>query len=273
MLSKTTFFKKMGTISEQVRGISVKASCNEREHVFNKRIMKIGIGLLNGRNCGVYLRQGAPTRVCRAVVVGLVGLSMSASAQILSNLPGGFGGAHTAGTQFNSHAFTTGSNSGGYTLDSAVVAITSVTGSPGDFVVGIHAASGDDPGALLENLAGADPGAAGNHTFTSGGITLDANTTYHIQLSSPTSGMGNSYSLSTTSGGTATSTDGWTMAADGRQSFNSGGSWSSLSLGGELIYAINATPVPEPHEYALFVGLGLIGFVAARRHLVCKALA
>ncbi len=258
-----------------MRGICLKAFCDERENMDAKKTMKSGISLLNERNRGTCLRQGTLERMCCAVAVGLVGLSVSVSAQIVSNL----GESDTSfpyevrGSSFASNAFTTGSNAGGYTLDSVTVAIESIAGSPGDLVVGIHAASGADPAELLEDLAGADPGAAGNHTFTSAGTHLDANTTYHIQLSSPTSSSGNSYIFEYTYSSAQTSSDGWEIANSSRESSNSGGSWSNFSTGRMHRFSIQATPVPEPHEYAMFAGLGLIGFVAARRHLISKALA
>ncbi len=235
--------------------------------------MKTGLGRINGRNYGGGLRQWTLRRVCSAVAVGLVGLSVSASAQIVSNLgeepiqviPA------VRGTALASNAFTTGSNLGGYTLDSATINIRGVNGSPGDLVVGIHASSGLNPGAQLEDLAGADPQAAGNHTFTSSGINLNANTTYHIQLSSPTSSGESAYSWFATESDSQTSTDGWTIADAGRDFAEE--SWGNLTEGKSYHFSIQATPVPEPHEYAMFVGLGLIGFVAARRRLHSEALA
>ena len=253
----------------------MKAFCDEREHVFDKRIMKNGIDWLNERSRGVYLRQGSLRRVSRAVAVGIVGISISVSAQLVSNLgeaEGAFVFPLTQG-QHASNAFTTGSNIGGYTLDSVTIAIRAVNGSPNDLVVAIHTASGSNAGAVLEDLAGVDPSAAGNHTFTSAGITLDPNTTYHIRLGSPTSNSSNSYNWSTTGSDAQTSSDGWVIADASRETATGLGAWSAFSGGESYRFSIQATPVPEPHEYAMFVSLGLIGFVAARRHMVSKALA
>ena len=225
------------------------------------------------------LRQGERTctrkshGLIRFLAISLALLPTFVSAQIVSNL------GEVLSTIFNvsntfviSNAFTTGSNVGGYTLDSATVNLFNISGSPGDLVVGIHSASGSDPGGLLEDLAGADPGAGGNHTFTSTGLTLDADTTYFIQLSSPSSVPGNSYLWSFTSSDNETSSDGWAIADVGRISNDSGGTWSNAGGSSSGRFSIQATPVPEPHEYAMFVGLGLVVFVGARRRLVSKAL-
>jgi hypothetical protein len=46
------------------------------------------------------------------------------------------------------------------------------------------------------------------------------------------------------------------------------GSFSPLTAAGNVTVVYNYTPVPEPHEYAMIAGLGLIGFAAARRRLM-----
>ncbi len=205
---------------------------------------------------------------------------MSVSAQIVSNLAESADSFTHAGNVFsgfnidfgNASTFTTGSNSGGYTLTSATISFNDTEGSPANIQVTVNSDSGGDPGASLGTLAGANPTTAANYTFTNAGISLSANTTYFLTLlasGSPT-GSSNRYNAVTTFSDNETTSDGWSIGDGGRSTSDGGANWG---VGLTMKFSVTATPVPEPHEYAMFVGLGLVGFVVARRHMVSKALA
>ena len=81
-------------------------------------------------------------------------------------------------------AFTTGSADGGYLLSSVSVYIFGINGEPGDLTVTVRAnGAGDWPGAVVATLSGANPAAAGTHTFAcTSSCALDSDTTYHLML-------------------------------------------------------------------------------------------
>ena len=88
-------------------------------------------------------------------------------------------------------AFTTGSNSLGYTLGAVTARFSSKVNSPGAIVAAIHAADGTNPSnpaaTASITLSGSDPDAAGLHTFTcSTSCDLASSTTYFVVFSSPT---------------------------------------------------------------------------------------
>ena len=100
-------------------------------------------------------------------------------------------------------AFTTGSASGGYTLNSVTAKFHQTVGvAPADnIVVKIHANSSGVPATnAVTTLSGSNPGAVGDdYTYTcSSNCVLTAGTTYHLAISAE---VGNdSYSLAGTAG-------------------------------------------------------------------------
>lgn len=190
------------------------------------------------------------------------------SAQIVSNLDEVANSADSVtSTLWRANRFTTGNNAGGYTLDSVIGRFSAQT-TAGTFIAQIYSDNESRPNVSLESLTGAAPATAGDHTFSSAGLSLDANTSYWIAWTA-TSGQ---YTPENTFSNSETSTDGWTIGGSSA-SGDAGGNWTAESGPGARLFSIQATPVPEPHEYAMFVGLGLMVFVGARRHLVSKALA
>ena len=202
------------------------------------------------------------------------------SAQIVSNLAQSTVDNWIAGNVFGTEgglatAFTTGSNAGGYSLTSAtIVAHENQSGSPANIQVTVNSDSSGNPGASLGALTGANPSTIGNHTYTNDGILLAANTTYLLTLLAPGSpgGGANFYSIATTNSDTETTSDVWSIADSGLSTFNGGTSWN-VSGSTSLKFSLTATPVPEPHEYALMVGLGLVGFVFLRRRMLANQVA
>ena len=100
-------------------------------------------------------------------------------------------------------AFTTGNRLGGYTLASVTAGFDAKTGSPGNIVVGLHAAdttNGANPAATaLKTLTGSAPD-AGFHSFTcsGSGCNLEYDTTYFIVMSTADTSGTNHYNLDVT---------------------------------------------------------------------------
>ena len=118
-------------------------------------------------------------------------------------------------------AFTTGSNTGGYTLSSIAIAFRATVGSPKDLEVTLHAASGSNPntGTTLATLSGSSPSTVGSYTYTcSSGCDLSASTTYFVYIKAPNSASGSHYLATfTSSDETLTpSGNGWSIADKGR---------------------------------------------------------
>ncbi len=224
-----------------------------------------------------HLRQGVRTcsrqshGLIRLLAISLAILPMLVAAQIVSNLGesnNNDGGVNS--TAWNAASFTTGSNAGGYTLTSATMLFGAATGSPSNFEARIFDNNSGEPGNILGSLSGSSPSTAGTHDFTTSGINLTANTTYFL-VSTAEGASGNGFENRFTSSTSETSSDGWAIGDAFIFSNDQGTTWHNL--GAEvMMFSISATPVPEPHEYAMLVGLGLMGFVVARRHLVSKAL-
>jgi hypothetical protein len=153
--------------------------------------------------------------------------------------------------------FTTGNNSGGYTLSSIELLMAGAAGAPSGFSVSLFDAGGRDPGSTeLENLSGsANPATAGVFAYASSGLVLAPSTGYWIIATADTvSTIGN---FNWSSGGAAglISQNGWFVNV-GAVSSTSGASWSQTT---PFQFAIYATPVPEPSSLALlFCGGALV---------------
>ena len=144
-------------------------------------------------------------------------------------------------------AFTTGSNSLGYTLGAVTARFAAKVGSPGAIVAAIHAANGSNPADSASiTLSGSDPDAAGLHTFTcSTGCDLAKDTTYFVVFSSPTStsGLPKYYSWQITTSDDKTlwpAGSGWAIADAGR--YKSGtAAWAAMTLGRTGVMHVTAT--------------------------------
>ncbi len=155
-------------------------------------------------------------------------------------------------------AFTTDANS--YTLDSVTLNMGTATTTGGLFSVGIYSNSLGNPGTLLKTLTGStNPASDSNYTFTSSGLSLTANNTYHV-VASVSSGLAN-YSWQNTSD--TTETGPWVFPNYITLSTNQGGGWAQG--GTNMIMSVSATPIPEPSTYATMCGVLALGWAAWRR--------
>ena len=129
------------------------------------------------------------------------------------------GAATVSTTQSSAQGFTTGTNSGGYTLDSVELAVTPFDGTASDITVSIYSESSGDPGTLVHTLT--TPGSLSDPvtTFTApSGATLAASTTYYVVASTT-----NTLFLLSRTEATAEDTggaSGWSIADDRRFSRN-----------------------------------------------------
>ena len=135
--------------------------------------------------------------------------------------------------------FSTGSQSGGYTLKSVTGRFANDIGSPGNIVVKLHAAdtgNSSNPAATAianANFTGNNPSTTGLYDFTctGAGCSLSASTTYFVVMSTDdTSGGNDAYLLEiTNSDAEATHPDsnGWTIANVARSKTESN-DWGNL---------------------------------------------
>ena len=125
------------------------------------------------------------------------------------------GNANVTATQSQGQGFTTGSDSGGYTLGSVELAVSSFSGTASDITVSIYSESSDDPGTVVHTLTTPASISTPVTTFTApSGTTLAANTTYYVVISTTGSGINLSRTDATAedTGGAS----GWSIADSGR---------------------------------------------------------
>ena len=136
------------------------------------------------------------------------------------------GAAQVNTPQSQGQGFTTGSDSGGYTLGSVELAVSSFSGTASNITVSIYSESSGNPGTVVHTLTTPASISAAVTTFTApSGATLAASTTYYVVISTTSSGI----SLSRTD---ATAEDtggvsGWSIA-DSRRFFGLSG-WNTTT--------------------------------------------
>jgi hypothetical protein len=172
--------------------------------------------------------------------------------------------------------FGTGSNPDGYTLDSIQLGMANATGSPDDFTVMIYLGSPTAilPGTSIGTLDGsANPSTASDYTYTpASDLTLLPNTTYFIVVTAGTPTASGAYMWEE---GTypPNSSGGWGAGNRLLYSTDDGSMWSILQPYPSIAqYAINAAPVPEPGEFALFtLGALSLGLRRWRKRVSVKS--
>jgi PEP-CTERM motif len=164
--------------------------------------------------------------------------------------------------------FRTGTNSGGYTLNSIQLLLGAASGTPSGFSVSVYNSLGGSPGSNLGSLGGADPSAGGIFSYATSGITLSSSTFYFVVLTAATPAANGSYNWSFVNPSSYDSNDGWLMNHIYYTSTD-GSTWPVFSRGHFFQLAVDASAIPEPAIYSL-VGLGLVG-LSFWRHKIGQA--
>jgi hypothetical protein len=152
--------------------------------------------------------------------------------------------------------FLTGTNPGGYLLDSVQLALTNASGNPSGFTAMIYNNGaypvGINPGTNLCTLNGSLSPIAGDiYTYTpASSLVLRARTFYYIVLTAGTPVANGAYEWNVTSTRAFTVSGGWGALYNLRSS-SDGLNWSSITPAAYAQFAISATPVPEPSTLAL----------------------
>jgi len=166
--------------------------------------------------------------------------------------------------------FITGSNAGGYLLDSVQLAMVDASGDPDGFMVMLYSVAvgvGAFPGSSLATFSGSpNPVANGIYGYTpSSSLALLPSTHYFVVLTAGTAVANGAYQWSVTS----TPSPGYNEYHWGGETVfvhsSDGLDWNYAS-GSYGQFAINATPIPEPSVLSLFILVGL-GFLWKRRRL------
>jgi hypothetical protein len=153
----------------------------------------------------------------------------------------------------------TGTNSGGYLLNSIQLQLGTPTATPSGFSLAIYERNLPGgfiaPGSLLESLTGTVPSGSGVFTFQSSGLVLNPKQFYFIVATATTPVTSAAYRWEITP---------WTQpAADSFALFGTrsilyqstdGLTWKGTRPN-NFMFAINATAVPEPSSLVL-LGLG-----------------
>jgi len=169
--------------------------------------------------------------------------------------------------------FITGTNSGGYTLDSIQLGMANALGNPGNFTVMLYG-NGNYPGAIdigtnLGTLDGSlNPVSSGIFTYTTASnLILSPITEYFIVLTAATVVANGAYNWSYVSTNSYNPIGGWSSRCVFETVLTSsdGLSWSpNLSSAYYAQFAINATAIPEPGIFGL-LGFGGLAFLWHRR--------
>ena len=157
-------------------------------------------------------------------------------------------------------AFTTDNSEAGWTLDSVSLLMGTATDTSGNFFAAIYSDGSGEPGSLLETLSGAsDPATAATYPYSSVGLNLDPNTTYHMVtgVSSGSGHYGWTNTLSTSETGS------WSITNSMNRSTDGGSSWTPLSS--IQMFSVAASAIPEPGSVAVGLSAAALGFVLIAR--------
>jgi hypothetical protein len=165
--------------------------------------------------------------------------------------------------------FVTGTNSGGYLLDSVELGMTEASGNPSGFTVLLYARSSNPnaflPGNSLGTLTGSlSPVTSGVYTYTPSSIlALLPRAHYFVVLTAATTVANGAYQWSLASAN-YNPNGGWASVQPYNPYHSSDGSSWIAYLGNNPQLAISAGAVPEPGAFGLLV-LGGLGFLWHRR--------
>ena len=191
----------------------------------------------------------------------------------LSNLGQAANGSLAVGSNsWLAAGFITGTNVGGYALNSVQLGMTDASNNPSGFKVMVYSEvskTGAFPGNSLGILTGSlNPTAGGIYTFIPvSGLMLSSDTTYFIVLTAGTAVANGAYGWSFMNQSSYNPGDSWLGTVTLSSKDGTSLSWTRLGSSPQYDfsqYAINATAIPEPGVLSL-LGLGGLGFLWQRR--------
>lgn len=190
-------------------------------------------------------------------------LSLSAQTEYASNMENPKdNGLYLSENRWLARSFTTGDNAEGYELDHLSVHADNPATPDANFSLFLASDTAGTPGSSLKTFS---PG-PGYQWVPDSNLSLAASTTYWITLSSTSAflGPGTNYSWRFSSLSTLeTLVDGWTIGTS-VESENLGATW--IDDTNNYLFAVTATPIPEPSTYAaIFGALALLGTICLRR--------
>jgi hypothetical protein len=152
----------------------------------------------------------------------------------------------------------TGINAGGYVLNSVQLAMTDASGNPSGFSVMLYSMKASGAvGSSLGTLNGSlNPVTSGIFAYSpASSITLTPHTDYYLVLTAATAVANGAYDWSLSGTYSYNPSDGWGVGSNEGTIGIYGSSLNGLSwnLGnqGNLQFAVNATPIPEPGVLSL----------------------
>ena len=163
------------------------------------------------------------------------------------------GSAAIGSNSWVAQTFISGTNAGGYVLNSIQLLMDVPSGTPSGFTVSVYSKTGDphslhipgdSPQSSLGSLAGSEPATGGILNYASSGIVLSPSTFYFVVLTAATSTNDGSYTWS--------ATNGWTQS-NGFVIDNSffgsadGSTWTWYPRGRVFQLALYASASPPPN--------------------------
>jgi len=192
----------------------------------------------------------------------------------LSNLGQSSVGSVSLGTNFwLALGFHTGTNAGGYMLNSVQLAMAAASGNPSGFLAMVYGrnpsnSAADLPGSSIGGLSGSvNPITTDIFTYTSASnVTLSAGTYYFVVLTAASTIANGAYNWSLSSSNFYNPSGHWSIIGGASTDFlssNNGSSWNSIPFAFPQL-AISATAIPEPGVLSL-LGLGGLALLWKRR--------
>ena len=176
------------------------------------------------------------------------------------------GSAPVASDSWLAADFRTGTNTGGYLLDSVQLAMTDASGNPSGFTAMLYSAIGGVaifPGSSLGALNGSlNPVTSSVYTYTpTSSLALSPSTHFFIVLTAGTAVADGAYDWRVTDTASM-GFDGW--SANTSLCHSSDGSGWHFFSGTLAQFALTATPIPEPSASSLLL-MGVGFFICVRR--------